>query len=504
MVQLIIAISYFVILSIIFGFIAKKKVKTGKDYFTAANRLAWPMVMCTFVLTPLGSGHTASLWEQQTFLGLSVLWWGILAGSIFVPIFMLWFGPWIRRLKVSTFPQALATLFGRKIGFYNASIAPAAWLGIAISEVLGTATAIYCLTGGRIPFSPGCVIIAGALCVIYMLFAGLLQATYMNVVNAIMLIVGSFIAVIYLGGWLKGTEFGGYQGIATWYESAGNGWMTNIFHIDSNILLGIMVPVVILHVFAASSEHCMYFPVLAAKNTKEVRKGVFPAAIINSLAAFPWVILGVCAVAIVGMENTTPKLCVPDLLLMAFPPVLIGVIMVALLCATLSTASGLLLSMSHVVTDDIFRPLFGKKVKEKGYYWIGMALVVVCTIAAVIPALKAPVVLPIFFWCFSIGLPLFVCYFLGMVWKVNRKAAWISCLGSLAVNFWWTFAGPVSAGPFSFSYYPVLVSAFILYLVFAAVLPGSKQGMLKTVREREVMERAVKKSTDSGLKGVTS
>lgn len=126
LIQLIIAVAYFVIFSIIFGAIAKRKVKTGQDYFTAANRLTWPLVMCTFVLSPLGSGHTSSLWEQQTFMGISVLWWGILAGSVFVPIFMLWFGPWLRRLKVETFPQGLAKLFGKKIGFYNASIAPAA------------------------------------------------------------------------------------------------------------------------------------------------------------------------------------------------------------------------------------------------------------------------------------------------------------------------------------------------------------------------------------------
>lgn len=495
LIQLIIAVAYFVIFSIIFGAIAKRKVKTGQDYFTAANRLTWPLVMCTFVLSPLGSGHTSSLWEQQTFMGISVLWWGILAGSVFVPIFMLWFGPWLRRLKVETFPQGLAKLFGKKIGFYNASIAPAAWLGIAISEVLGTATAIYCLTAGRIPFTPGCVVIAGILCVVYMLFAGQLQASYMNVINAIMLIAGSFIAVVYLGGWLKGTEFGGFQGIADWYAGNGNGWMTNIFHVDSNILLGIMFPVVILHVFAASSEHCMYLPVLAAKNTREIRKGAFPAAMINSLAAFPWVILGVCSVAIVGMENTTAKLCVPDLLLKAFPPALIGVVMVSLLCANLSTASALLLSMSHVVTDDIFRPLCGEKISEKGYYRLGVFLVVVCTILAVIPALNAPVVLPLFFWCFSIGLPLFICYFLGMVWRVNRKAAWVTCLASLGVNFWWTFACPIAEGPFTNSYYPVLACAFILYFVLAVCLPGSKPAMLKRIREQEAAERKLKSAS---------
>ena len=103
--------------------------------------------------------------------------------------------------------------------------------------------------------------------------------------------------------------------------------------------------------------------------------------------------------------------------------------------------------------------------------------------------------LPLFFWCFSIGLPLFICYFLGMVWRVNRKAAWVTCLASLGVNFWWTFACPIAEGPFTNSYYPVLACAFILYFVLAVCLPGSKPAMLKRIREQEAAERKLKSAS---------
>ncbi len=485
---LVIAVIYFVGLSVIFGIVAKRKVKTSKDYFTASNRLLWPMVMCTFVLAPLGSGHTSSLWEQASVMGVSVVWWGILVGAFFIPIFMLWFGPWFRKLNVETFPQALEKLFGKKVGLYNASLAPAAWLGIAISEIMSTATAIYCLTGGAIPFTPGCVLIAGVITIVYMIFAGNLQASYMNLVNAIMLIAGSFIAIFYLGGWLNTNGYGGYEGVAQIFADAGNGWMTNVFHIDGNILYGVMLPVVILHVFAASSEHCMYLPVMAAKNTREVRKGVFPAALINASAAFPWVIMGLVGVALIGLENTTPKLVVPDLLLTTFPPALIGIVMVALLCANLSTGSGLLLSMAHVITDDIVVPIPGKKnVSEKKHMRISYLMVILCTAAGVIPALKASVAMPIFFFCFSVGLPIFVCYFLGMIWKINRKVTWVTLLASLAVNVWWTFAcpAPIASTPFANSFYVVLIVAFGVNIVGNLFTKGEK-GMLRQIKEKNV------------------
>ena len=84
-----IAIAYFLVLSVGVSFFLRKKVKSGSDFLTGSSTLAWPLVTAAFVLAPLGSGHTLNLWEAQAGLGASVLWWGIIAGGIFVPLFLL-------------------------------------------------------------------------------------------------------------------------------------------------------------------------------------------------------------------------------------------------------------------------------------------------------------------------------------------------------------------------------------------------------------------------------
>ncbi|WP_143147895.1 hypothetical protein [Parasporobacterium paucivorans] len=89
--------------------------KSDKEFFTARGRLDWFAVMCSFVLAPLGGGRTTSLYESQAGLGAAIAWWGILSGGVFVPVFLLWFGPMFRKLKVQTFPQALGKVFGPKI-----------------------------------------------------------------------------------------------------------------------------------------------------------------------------------------------------------------------------------------------------------------------------------------------------------------------------------------------------------------------------------------------------
>ncbi len=481
MVPIIITVLYFVFFSVYFGLKAKKKISTGKDFFTASGQLGWFAVMCSFTLAPLGGGHTSSLWQAQAGLGVSVAWWGVITGGIFVPIFLLWFGPMFRKLKVQTFPQALGKVFGPKIKIVNTSIAPAGWLGITMSETLGIATVIYTLSGGKLQFAPHCVLIAAALIIIYIMFGGMLQMGYMNVLNAIVLIGGSYLAVWYIGTWLPE----GYDGVAKTYSLVGEAWRTDLFNFSIPAVFGIIIPCIVLNIFSVSSEHAMYQPMLAAKSNAEIRKGALLGGIINGMAAIPWVILGITGTSIAAIAAKEPLLAVPQLALQALPPVLIGVLMVALLCALLSTASGMVLAIAHVVTDDIIEPLHKEKFSGNKQIWIGRIVVVGVTLAAALPALKVTLIISLFFWCFSLSMPIFVAYFIGMVWKVNRTAAWINLIASLAVNCWWTFALPSWCPEgFTFAFWPVFVTTFVLGIVLNLILPGEK-GMLKQIEEQK-------------------
>jgi SSS family solute:Na+ symporter len=86
---LVIAIAYFLILSAGTSLWLKRKVKSGNDFVTGGGTLAWPLVMACFVLAPLGSGHTLSLWEGSADMGASVLWWGVTMG-LAVVFYVIW------------------------------------------------------------------------------------------------------------------------------------------------------------------------------------------------------------------------------------------------------------------------------------------------------------------------------------------------------------------------------------------------------------------------------
>lgn len=484
-----IAVAYFLILSIGTSLWARKRVKSGSDFVTGGGALAWPLVMAGFVLAPLGSGHTLSLWESSAQMGAAVLWWGIISGGLMIPMFLLWFGPWFRRLNVQTFPEGLGKIFGEKIGWLISAVFPAQLLGICIAEVSATATAFYALGGGAIPFNPHCILLAVGLTILYIVAGGLMQAAWMNLFNATMLILGSFAAVFAVGSWLSGR--GGWESIANFYVNAGTPWKTTLFNFSPEVMFSLIFPCIILVVFMQSASQVQNQPMLLARSEADIRRGTFWAAFINSMAAYPWVILALVGMAIPAIAAKGAMLSVPELALMALPSWMVGILMIALLAATLSTTGGLILASSHIIVHDIFKRAVNPKMSDGAFLKLTRAMILVCAVLVVIPALKQANILSIFMWTFSFAIPVFGVYLIGMLWKVNKVAAWVTILTGYAANFLWTFARPAWVpAHFTLNVYPTIFVTVVLGIALNLVLPG-KPGYLRQMKESGQKTNAV-------------
>lgn len=487
---LIIAIAYFLVLSIGTSLFLGKKVKSGSDFLTGSNTLAWPLVTAAFVLGPLGSGHTLNLWEAQAGMGASVLWWGIIAGGIFVPLFMLWFGPWFRRLNVQTFPEGMGKIFGENIGWLIAAVFPAQLIGICIAEVLATAAAFYALGGEAIAFK-NCIYLAVGFTIIYIVVAGLMQVAWMNLFNAVMLILGSFAAVVATGFWLAGR--GGWESVSAFYANTGTAWKTSILNFSPDVVFGFIFPCLILLVFMCSASQAQYQPMLLAKSDSDVRRGVFFASFINSMVTYPWVILGLVGMSIPAIAAVGAKLSVPKLALMALPPWMVGILMISLLAATLSTTSQLILASSHMIVHDIFKKAVNPEMSPGTFLLLTRVMIFVCALLVIVPALKVldQNVMSIFFWTFSFGIPVFGVYLIGMLWKVNRVAAWVTMLAGYGANFLWTFAPDLIWLPerIKSNVYASIFATVLFGVAMNLVLPG-EPGYLRQMKAAEQRKAA--------------
>ena len=480
---LIIALGYFFILSVGTSYFLKGKVKSGSDFVTGGGKLAWPLVMAGFVLAPLGSGHTISLSEQSAAMGASVLWWGIISGGLFVPLFVLWFGPWFRRLNVQTFPEGMAKIFGEKIGWLISAVFPAQLIGICIAEITATAVAIWALGNNTIPFSPHCIIIAVVLTIIYIMAAGLMQAAWMNLFNAVMLIAGSFIAVFYTGSWLS--KNGGWEHVASVYANSNEAWKTSILNFSPDILFNVIFPCMILLVFMCSASQVQNQPMLLARSEADIRRGVFWASFINGMSTFPWVILALVGMAFPLFAAHGAKLSVSALALAALPQWVVGLLMISLLSATLSTTGGLILASSHIIVHDIFKRAIHPTMKDKTFLILTRVMILVCSAMVIVPALNLPYLFPIFMWTFSFAIPVFGVYLIGMMWKVNKTAAWITILAGYAADFLWTFASPHWLPSYlSLNVYPTTFATILVGVVLNLILPG-EPGYLRQLKKAE-------------------
>jgi solute:Na+ symporter, SSS family len=506
---LVIAVGYFLVLSVGTSIFLKSKVKSGSDFVTAGGSLAWPLVVAGFVLAPLGSGHTLSLWEASSQMGASVLWWGIISGGIFVPLFLLWFGPWFRRLNVQTFPEGMGKIFGEKIGWLISAVFPAQLYGICIAEITATATAFYALGNKTIPFAPkvaeklytfdgllslvkglfslNCISLAIGFTILYILAAGLMQAAWMNIFNAVMLIAGSFLAVFATSSWLSG--HGGWQSISDFYAKSGDVWKTSITNFSPDVMFNIIFPCLILLVFMCSASQAQNQPILAARSESDIRRGVFWAAFINSMAAYPWVILGLVGMAILG-AGTDPKLSVPGLAILALPQWIVGLLMIALLSATLSTTGGLILAASHIIVHDIFKRAVHPNMSDKTFLRLTRLMILVGAFLVVVPALKLPYIFSVFMWTFSFAIPVFGVYLIGMMWKVNKVAAWTTVLAAYAANFYWTFAHPNWLPSYmSLNVYPTTIATVLVGVFMNLILPG-EPAYLRQLKDAELKSKA--------------
>jgi solute:Na+ symporter, SSS family len=217
---------------------------------------------------------------------------------------------------------------------------------------------------------------------------------------------------------------------------------------------------------------------LLARSESDIRRGVFWASFINSMSTVPWVILALVGMSIPAIAVSGAKLSVPGLALEAMPQWIIGLLMIALLAATLSTTGGLILASSHIIVHDIFKRAVYPKMSDRAFLRLTRIMILVCSALVIIPALKLPFIFSIFMWTFSFAIPIFGVYLIGMLWKVNKTAAWITILAGYAANFLWTFWPPQGWPSFlSLNVYPTTFATVLFGIVLNLILPGEPSYM---------------------------
>lgn len=185
---------------------------------------------------------------------------------------------------------------------------------------------------------------------------------------------------------------------------------------------------------------------MSIKDAKTVKK--------SATIAIVWVVLALAAVIvmayfgrmIVGAELLTQgkqSLVFINLARLLFPTFIAGLLMAAIIAASMSTADSQLLVASSSFTSDIYKPVFRKNASEKEVLWVGRIVVLIVAIVAYFIASSkgsgAQAIMNMVenAWA-GFGSAFGPVIILSLFWKrFTYKGAVAGVIGGAVVDVWW-------------------------------------------------------------------
>ncbi len=372
--------------------------KDAQKYFVADRSLPWWAVMfsivasetsaLTFISIP-GLAYTGNLGFLQVCAGY-------ILGRIVVAFVLL---PRYFDGKLVTAYTLLETRFGSATRRF-ASIVFMVTRAMADSvRVFATAIPIALIIGPVVPreyLMPSAILVLGALTIFYTYRGGMKAVVWTEMLQAAIYIAGGISAVVILGGAVSG----GWSSIISSASAAGKLQAVSFytgFDQPHTIFAG-LIGGAFLAMASHGTDQLIVQRLLSARSLKDAQRAIIGSgiAVFAQFTLFLTVGLGLWALY-TGRTFDTPDAIFPTFILERMPHGLLGLIVAAIVAATMSTHSGAINSLAAATTMDIWVPLTGNAPNDPKTYRAGrlFALVwgVVLTGGALLyPETKTPVV----------------------------------------------------------------------------------------------------------------
>lgn len=409
------------------GALVSRKIEDSDDYFLAGRNLGFGVIGFSLFASNISSTTLVGLAGEAYRTGIAIANYEWMAGLLF--LFMAFVtAPVYFRNRLTTVPEYLERRYDWRSRRYFSA------LTVFLSILVDTAGSVY--AGALIlqvffpglPLWPTCIglaVFAG----FYTAAGGLRAVVYTDVVQAIVLIIGSTALT-----WLIFADHGYSWSRAV--EGLPEGHLSLIRPIDDPSLpwLGTLIGVPVLGYYYWSTNQYIAQRLLAARSLDDSRWALTLAGLLKLTPLFVMVLPGAMAVSILpGID--TPDHVFPALVQQLLPSGLRGLVLAGLIAAIMSTIDSTLNSASTLIYNDFFSEERRLRLGRQGAVTSGRYTTL---ILMVIAALWAPMIgnFPgIFAYLqemFSYAVPPVVAIFLlGMFWAraTPDAAVWTLVFG---------------------------------------------------------------------------
>jgi SSS family transporter len=443
-----------------------RRQRDAKDYFVADRAIPWWAVMLsivatetsalTFISTPGLSYGNAPGFGNLGFLQVVA---GYIIGRIVVAAVLL---PRYFQGNLVTAYALLETRFGLATRRFT-SIVFMITRGLADSvRVFATAIPVALIIGPSVTnqayVMPISVLLLGFLTVAYTYKGGMKAVVWTELLQATIYISGGLAALIILGGLVPG----GWSGIWAGAGAAGKTSAVDFSFTLSNphtVWAG-LIGGAFLAMASHGTDQLIVQRLMSSRSLKDAQRAIIGSGLVVFCQFFLFLAIGLGLWAFYqGRTFTATDAIFPTFILEHMPPGLVGLIVAAIVAATMSTHSGAINSLAGATTHDIYLPLSKRSADDPQTLKMGRMFALIWGVVLTLGALLFPedtktpvVVVALGIASFTYG-GLLGGFFLGIFWRrAIQRDAILGMSVAISTMAFIVFARPISAA------YPPLAS----------------------------------------------
>ena len=444
-------------------------VKDSEDFMVAGRTLPWFVLVGTLLATWMGSGSLFSGAGLGYRNGLAALW---SSGGAWLGIALIYFiTKRIRNFGKVTVPDIFEARYGQVAAVLATITTVIAYTTIVSYQFRGGGKVLSLVSDGLVSLETG-IIITALFAISYTILAGMYSVVYTDVVNGILMTIGTISALIFLI-----IKVGGLSEIISISESAGKWQLFGNWELERSgdisgpiIAISFFVPTMLLLMGDAN----MYQRIFSARDGGSAKKAVFfwiigvvvLESVISMLgltgfvAVSKGIIPDLVGNAQSGIQNSDfqgmlearqagSESVIPAIAKFAGLPLLLGLLLVSTMMAIIvSTADSFLLIPATNLTRDVYLKHFNPAATEKQILLISRSLVLILGIVAFLLVSQFKTVLNAAFTAYNIyGTSITPSLLAAFLWKrATSQGAIASITTGATVTIIWTYFLPDWSG----------------------------------------------------------
>lgn len=462
----------------------KKKESQGqsKDDFLMAGKSLGPLVLAgTLFAANTGGASTTGIATNVYTYGLSASWYVIAAGIGFVLVSFI--APYFRRTASNTVPEIISKRYGKPSHIFTAITSIAALFMATGAQIIATASIINVVTG--LDFQTA-AIISAIVVILYTMVGGFTSVTATNIMHVFFITVGMSVATLVV---VNNPEIGGFGNLFAKAKeitdaSGQNLNLTSMTKVGFPVTLGYIA--MYFMTFPTGQEIVQTYS--SAKTGATAKLGSIIAGVVSAVYAIIPAILGLVAYTFIeGLAVAGPQKNALAQATLTFAPAWVaGLVLAAIVAATMSSASGNMIGTATMFTNDIFTPYINGGVRDdKKEVLVSRVTMVVVGLVGLLIALKASNIISVMMGAFTLrSAGPFAAFICGIFYKdVTERAGFLAIVaGTLGAGVWIY----VLKTPWGLS--AIVPGAIVAFIVIFAVSAIDKSLGLPPAKELELSD----------------